>query len=32
MKGIDNPKKALILGISNYDILEPLEFCANDSK
>ena len=32
MKNIDNPKKALILGISSYDSLEPLEFCNNDSK
>jgi tetratricopeptide (TPR) repeat protein len=32
MKNIDNPKKALILGISSYDSLEPLEFCDNDSR
>jgi tetratricopeptide (TPR) repeat protein len=32
MKNVDNPKKALIIGISNYDSLEPLEFCDNDSR
>lgn len=32
MKDIDNPRKALIIGISNYDRLESLEFCDNDSK
>ena len=31
-KKIDSPKKALIIGVSDYKNLQSLRFCNNDSK
>jgi uncharacterized caspase-like protein len=32
MRKIDSPKKALIIGVSDYKNLQSLRFCENDSK
>ena len=32
MRKIDSPKKALIIGVSDYKNLQSLKFCDNDSK